>query len=136
MSGRLPKSVTVENEVPVEVEQESKITLVRSEVESVFESAPEIHEPDPLRPDQDLSAEQRAEFAKLLQKEMPLKVRAKQLVKLAMFSDTKRAPVGLRAIQVINEITGVTDTASDEAPSMFNLPEGVSVEVKVKTPEK
>ena len=91
---------------------------------------------DELRPDQDLQEAEKALFKKLLDANMPLEDRAKQLVKLASFSDTKRAPVALRAIQVINEITGVTDDAATEAPSMFSLPEGVNVSIKVDVPEK
>jgi isoaspartyl peptidase/L-asparaginase-like protein (Ntn-hydrolase superfamily) len=60
----------------------------------------------------DLDQEQREMFAELLRKNFSLEERAKQLVDLAKLTDTKRAAVGLRAIQEINAITGVHDGTS------------------------
>jgi len=80
----------------------------------------------------DLDAEQKAEFARLLQSKFSLKDRADALVKLAQMTDTKRAPVGLRAIQEINAITGVRDDKANEAHSMFKLPEDTSVSIKIE----
>jgi len=103
---------------------------------SLFEDAPKLPERDELRPDQDLLEAEKALFKELLDKKMSLNERADKLVKLAGMTGNKTAPVALRAIQVINEITGVTRETDREAPSMFSLPEGVSVKVKVEVPEK
>jgi hypothetical protein len=141
-----PPAPSVRLRAPVDVERPKteEITPVESTVEvktdaqtiSMFDESPALPEKDPLSPDQDLTEAQKAEFKKLLDKKMSLEKRADQLVKLAGFSDTKRAPVALRAIEVINKITGVTDDTANEAPSMFNLPEGVHVRIDVETPEK
>lgn len=134
-----PPAPSVRLRAPIDVEPPLESTVeVKTDIQtiSMFDESPSLPEKDPLRPDQDLTEAQKAEFKKLLDDKMPLEQRAKQLVKLAGFSDTKRAPVALRAIQVINDITGVTDDAANEAPSMFNLPEGVHVRIDVETPEK
>ena len=155
--GRRPKSATIEKAVPVEVytepspispatryvsvseieELDSEVTVSTTpEAISLFSESPDLPVRDPLRPDQDLAEAEKAEFKRLLDAEMPLNERARQLVKLARFSDTKRAPVALRAIQVINDITGVMEDAANEAPSMFNLPSGVKVAINVEVPDK
>jgi hypothetical protein len=103
---------------------------------SLFENAPQLPTRDELRPDQDLLEAEKAEFKKLLDQKMPLNVRAEKLVKLAGMTGNKTAPVALRAIQVINEITGVSEDLGEDAPAMFNLPEGVKVSVNVEVPEK
>ena len=118
-----------------EPESEVSVTADPSAV-SLFENPPPMPVEDELRPDQNLLEAQKAEFKKLLDAKMTLQERADQLVKLAKFTDTKRAPVGLRAIQVINEITGVNDDLDHDAPSMFKLPDGVKVKIKVETAEK
>ena len=82
--------------------------------------------------DGDLDKEQREIFANLLRQNFSLEERAKQLVELAKLTDTKRAAVGLRAIQEINAITGVHDPKPQESPAMFALPDGTSVSVKVE----
>jgi hypothetical protein len=81
--------------------------------------------------DSDLTPDEKQEFIALLNKFMPLDERALQLVKLARFSDTKRAPVGLRAIQEINTITGIRGERPTEAVPMFALPANTSVSVQV-----
>ena len=91
----------------------------------------------PIEPDAIIAAvspadEERAAFSALLKKKMSLEERADQLVELARLNDTKRAPVGLRAIQEINAITGVHDQKVEEAPAMFALPEGTKVSVHVE----
>lgn len=85
-----------------------------------------------LDPAGDLDEEQREMFAKLLRENFSLEERAKQLVELARLTDTKRAAVGLRAIQEINAITGVHDPKPQETAAMFNLPEGTSVNLHVE----
>lgn len=80
----------------------------------------------------DVAEEERAQFAALLKQKMSLEDRANQLVELARLNDTKRAPVGLRAIQEINAITGVHDPKPTETPPMFVFPENTSVSVKVE----
>ena len=87
---------------------------------------------DGLDTTEDLDEEQRAMFARLLRKKMSLEERAEQLISLAKLTDTKRAAVGLRAIQEINAITGIHDNKPQEAPPMFQLPEGTSVSVRVE----
>jgi hypothetical protein len=80
----------------------------------------------------DLSEEHRAIFARLLSEKMPLEDRAQQLVELAKLTDTKRAPVGLRAIQEINAITGIHDPKPQESPVMFVFPEDTRVSLNVE----
>jgi len=85
---------------------------------------------------QDLSDEEKIEFARLLKKKMSLNARANALVELAKMTDTKRAPVGLRAIQEINKITGISKDAREETAPMFVLPPGTKVLVGVETPDE
>lgn len=85
---------------------------------------------------EDASDDLRLELAKILNAEIGLKERAKLLVKIAHMTDTKRAPVALRALQEINLLTGISkDRPTDSAP-MFQLPEGVAVSIKVEKPVK
>ena len=102
------------------------------EAEVVDDLVPQPPSPVQTLTDNDLDAEQKAEFARLLQSKFSLKDRADALVKLAQMTDTKRAPVGLRAIQEINAITGVRDDKANETHSMFNLPENTSVSIKIE----
>lgn len=112
------------------------------EKETLFDDAPPLKEKP--KADEgfaeeitsDLTVEQKAELARLLNKGLPVAVRAQQLCKLAMYTDTKRAPVALRAIQTINAITGITEEADPEASPMFMLPEGAKVETDTKEPKK
>ena len=79
-----------------------------------------------------LDDEERQRFARLLAERMPLSERVDQLISLARLTDTKRAPVGLRAIQEINAITGVHDSKPAETPPMFVFPEDTQVSVHVE----
>lgn len=86
--------------------------------------------------DSDLTPDEKKEFIALLDKFMPLDRRALQLVKLANYCDTKRAPVALRAIQEILELTGLRGDKATESMPMFQLPANTSVQVTVKKVEK
>lgn len=89
------------------------------------------------RQDSNLTPDEKQIFIKLLNQYMPLRERAIQLVKLANMSDTKRAPVGLRAIQEINAITRITgDRGPGEAPPMFVLPAEAKVQINVVKVDK
>jgi len=145
MPGRRPKSEPLETEVEVEViPPKPELEEMRSRVEvkadatavKMFEGAPKLPEKDELRPDQDLQEVEKARFREILKGKFDLEERADKLVKLARMTGNKTAPVALRAIQMINEITGITEETQVEAPSMFSLPEGVAVSVEVKVPEK
>ncbi len=99
--------------------------------------------PPPVRPDDgipaldgDLTAEQKAEFVKLLNQYMPVEARARQLVVLAKFTDTKRAPVALRAIQEINALTSMSGVREEEETSMFVVGDGTKIAVQVNKVEK
>lgn len=81
--------------------------------------------------DSDLSPDEKAMFTRLLNIEMPLEVRAKQLGILARKTGQKTAAVGLRAIIEINEITGLRKDRATEAAPMFALPAGSSVSVSI-----
>ena len=86
--------------------------------------------------DSDLTPDEKKEFISLLNKFMPLDRRALQLVKLANYYDTKRAPVALRAIQEILELTGLRGDKATESMPMFQLPANTSVKVTVTKVEK
>lgn len=79
-----------------------------------------------------LDDEQRTMLAKLLSERMSLADLADNLVELAKMRTDKTAAVGLRAIQEINAIRGIHDSKAQEAPPMFQLPEGTSVNVRVE----
>lgn len=106
--------------------------------ESVFEDAPEIVEDKIIETiaDTGLSVVEKAEFSALLKKGLTLEMRADRLIKLTTFTDSKRAPVALRALQEINQITGVTKDAPNESAPMFILPEGLSLGVSVRVQRK
>ena len=116
-----------------------KVVVAKSE--SVFEDAPSIA-PEPVtpndivKPDSDLDAADKAEFASLLKKGLTLPMRAARLIKLTTFTDSKRAPVALRALQEINAITGVTANDPDSSSPMFVLPAGTEVAVVTRIPKK
>lgn len=77
-------------------------------------------------------AEIKQELTRLLNTEMKLEERVRLLAKLARSTDTKRAPVALRAIQEINALTGLSaDKPADSTP-MFALPEGTAVSVRIE----
>jgi hypothetical protein len=81
--------------------------------------------------DSDLTPDEKAEFIKLLNAEMPIASRAHQLGILARKTGQKTAAVGLRAIIEINEITGLRKERATESAPMFALPAGSSVSVSI-----
>lgn len=94
----------------------------------------------PMRPDDgipavdsDLTEDEKKEFIKLLNREIPLSERASQLALLARMKGSKTAAVGLRAIQEINRITGLTGDRPTESAPLFVLPEGTKVGIVVQT---
>jgi len=94
--------------------------------------APYTRPDDGLAPlDTGLTPSEKAEFVKLLNSFLPLRERALQLAKLAMYTDTKRAAVGLRAIQEINAITGMSGDAPSEVTPMFALPADTRVNISM-----
>ena len=150
--GRKPKSDVVSADSPsekailVEISSDEPLTeptLPESDAKtgqisdmSLFEDVLPPATRDIPRPDEDLTLEQKAEFIKLVRSNMSLPERAQQLAKLARFTDTKRAPVALRAIQTMNELDGFTEEGSIEAPPLFQLPEGAKVAVAIKVPKE
>lgn len=82
--------------------------------------------------DADLEDEAKRELARLLSTGFPLVDRARLLVKLAHHTDTKRAPVALRAIQEINSLTGVTRERPVDTMPMFALPSDANVSIIVE----
>jgi hypothetical protein len=123
--------------------KEEAVKAIEPAPEPLFEDAPEIQvapepeevgvvetglfdqipqaAPAPGIVDADLTEEERTEFANLLRKEVTLEERAKLLGRFARMKDTKRAAVGLRAVQEINRLTGVgADRPVDTMP-MFVL---------------
>ena len=139
--GRPKKIVAIPAEVPappVVVE-----TVPASSVESLFDDFPDDDEPEAALAvrdipalDSDLTPDEKKVFVDLLNKHMPLEQRAVQLTKLAHYTDQKRAAVGLRAIQEINTLTGLSGASATEAAPMFQLPEGTKVAIVMQTVEK
>jgi len=91
---------------------------------------------DIVKPDSDLDSAQKAQFAELLRTGLDLKTRAARLINLTKFTDSKRAPVALRAIQEINAITGITAEAPDEGQPLFMVVGGDDLAVAIKIPKK
>ena len=83
----------------------------------------------------DLDEAERKRFAALLRSKMTLEQRAELLIELASMTDSKRAPVALRAIQEINQITGLSEKKTEEQP-LFVLPAGSEMAVGVRIPKK
>jgi hypothetical protein len=117
--------------------------IVVTPVESLFDDFPDDDEPEaPLAVrdipalDSDLTPDEKKVFVDLLNAEMPLADRAKQLGKLARMSGQKTAGVGLRALIEINSLTGLSSNTATEAPPMFSLPEGAKVAILVQKVEK
>ena len=108
-------------------------TVVENPVEGDLLPAPEEEAVTVLT--DGLSEEDRARFAALLRSKMSLEQRANVLIELASMTDSKRAPVALRAIQEINQITGLADKPVEDQP-LFVLPSGSDVLVGVKIPKK
>ena len=97
-------------------------------VEAGLERAPA----DLPRLDTGLTADEKAEFIALINKELPIAVRAKQLGILARKTGQKTAAVGLRAIIEANELTGLKADKPTESAPMFALPQGTAVTVKIE----
>jgi len=145
--GRNPKSVIVSEDSPKaedvfaleelsSILPESTVTVSVENDASLLEDVLPVPTKDIPRPDEDLTNDQKAQFIRLVRENMSLRERAEQLVKLARFTDTKRAPVALRAIQFMSEIDGISEEAPTEAPTMFQLPEGSKMAIAIKTPDK
>ena len=125
-------------------EEDATVPVVPSASESgLFDDFPDDDEPEaPLAIreipalDSDLTPDEKKLFVDLLNAHMPLKQRAVQLTKLAMYTDQKRAAVGLRAIQEINTLTGLSSASATEAAPMFQLPEGTKVAIVMQAVEK
>ena len=81
--------------------------------------------------DSDLTPDEKAEFIALLNKEMPIADRARQLGILARKTGQKTAAVGLRAVIEINQLTGLSKERATESAPMFMLPAGSSVSVSI-----
>lgn len=86
--------------------------------------------------DVDLTPDQKREFLDLIHKEMSLAERAKQLATLARFTDTKRAPVALRALMEMNLLDGMRENKPTEATPLFSLPADAKMAVLVQKVEK
>jgi hypothetical protein len=115
-----------------------KVARKRKAEETVI---PEDLSPLPIKVEEspltrDLAEADKEEFANLLRKKMTLTERAEMLVKLAGYTDSKRAPVALRAIQEINQITGVKEDKPTEASPLFVLPPNTAVAIKVFEPDE
>jgi hypothetical protein len=67
---------------------------------------------------------------------MSLEETADLLVELAHKKCTKTAAVGLRAIQEINKIRGISKDDREETSNMFVLPPNTAVAIKVFEPEE
>jgi hypothetical protein len=108
------------------------------------ESEENVFEDDPPLPavveesalTQGLTEAEKLAFAKLLKQKMTLEERADCLVELARKKCTKTAAVGLRAIQEINKITGISKDDREEQAAMFVLPPGTRIAVGVETPDE
>lgn len=91
---------------------------------------------DGIAIDADLTPDERDEFIKMINLALPLSERAILLAKLAHMTDTKRAPVALRAIQEANALTRISgDHVGGSAP-LFQLPKDTTVSVKIERVEK
>jgi hypothetical protein len=110
------------------------------EMGSVFEDIPPVSTKstanDIVKPDSDLSLEDKAVFARLLRSGFTLEERATGLIKLAGLTGNKTAAVALRAIQEINAITGITKGAPEEGSPLFVLPEGSGIATSTRVQKK
>lgn len=143
-----PKKAKVVEAVPELVEPEAPVVALESSPTSetglfdddfpdLPDDIPVVRPDDGIPPlDSGLSPDEKQIFIKLLNTYMPLKKRAVQLTKLAMLIDTKRAPVGLRAIQEINAICGLSSDKPREAGPMFVLPANSKIAVLVNKGDK
>jgi hypothetical protein len=83
-----------------------------------------------------LTPDQKKEFTSLIRKEMSLADRAHQLAILARFTDTKRAPVALRAIIEMNLLDGMREERERDDVPLFVMPEDSKVAILVQKVEK
>jgi hypothetical protein len=139
------EAVVVPEPVEPEPEPEPKVPEEVYDESSLFEDFPDEDDDEPevqlaLPPtvdidlpaqDSDLSADEKKLFIALLNKEIPLETRAHQLGILARMRGSKTAAVGLRAIQEINKVTGISADRATEAPPMFQLPPDTKVSVTI-----
>lgn len=122
-------------ESPAEEELFEELEDVPQSTLTLFDAptAPAVQPPAPETiADADLEDEAKRELARLLSAGFPLEERARLLVKLAHHTDTKRAPVALRAIQEVNALTGVTRERPADTMPMFALPPDASVSIVVE----
>jgi len=127
------RKVVFEPIVPVEPEPVQESSLFED-----LEPEPELRALVETRPadgipalDSDLSENEKLEFIRLLNGEITIQERARNLAHLSRMRGSKTAAVGLRAIQEINSITGLTKDAPNESAPMFQLPTGSSVDVRI-----
>lgn len=97
-------------------------------------ATPPLDDIPPL--DTGLTLDEKQEFIRLLNLHLPPEKRAAQLAKLAMFTDQKRAAVGLRALQEIFMLTGMNKDRATESTPMFVLPADTRVSVTVQKVSK
>ena len=97
-------------------------------------ASPPLDDIPPL--DTGLTLDEKQEFIRLLNLHLPPEKRAAQLAKLAMFTDQKRAAVGLRALQEIFMLTGMNKDRATESTPMFVLPADTRVSVTVQKVSK
>lgn len=130
----IPEPIPIEEQsFPIEVEPPVALESPASLFEDLesHERQVELREDGLPALDSDLTPDEKSEFIKMLNAELPLVVRARQLAKLAQYTDTKRAAVALRAIQEINSVTGVSHDRPTESTPMFILPADAKVSVNV-----
>ena len=117
--------------------EKERMKKTKSNIENVFDDEPPLPAPLPESElTQGLDDEQKLEFARLLKEKMSLEERADLLIELAHKKCTKTAAVGLRAIQEINKITGVSNDSREETSPMFVLPPDSAVAIMVKKPKE
>lgn len=121
-------------ENPVEEAPAAPPTLFSGIVEVPEAAIVPLERPDDgIQPlDGDLTPSEKEEFVRLLNREIKLDERARRLAGLARLKGSKTAGVGLRALQEINAITGISKDGAKDAPPIFALPAGTSVSVTVK----
>ena len=138
-----PKKVNVEKALPV---PEPVVAFEPSPATEagLFDDLPEpvgdipmVRPDDGIPPlDTDLTVDEKQEFIKLLNSEIPIAVRAHQLAKLARMTGSKTAAVGLRALQEINSVCGLSSDKPREAGPMFVLPAGSKIAILVDKSDK
>jgi hypothetical protein len=111
--------------------------------ESPFPAPAPREEVLPMRPDDGLppadtglTEDEKKKFIELINKEINVGERAVLLGALARLHGAKTAAVGLRAIQEINHLTGMSTTRATDTAPLFVLPEGTKVAVLVGKVDK